>query len=293
MKNKRNNTIFRLRAALSKACGLALCLLLCCSTSLFAASSSQPTIAIIIDDMGHNFQQGYKLAKMPYPLTLSFLPGRKHSQTLADIAAAEHKEIMLHVPMENTLGFSLGHGALTSAMSENELKQSLLKSLHSIPHIVGINNHMGSLLTTRRDQMRWVMESLQGTPYFFVDSRTSAASVAAKTARNHGIPSLTRDIFLDHEQNTSFLRKQFSALITIARRKGSAIAIAHPHRVTVDFLRRALPDLGKQGIAIATASGIWQLKHPYTVMHSEQKLGQRFAMREKHPSPHQTATLDQ
>jgi len=266
---------------------LALYLLLAfLSSSAFAASSNQPTIAIIIDDIGHSFQQGYELATMPYPLTLSFLPGRKHSQTLADIAAAEQKEIMLHVPMENTLGISLGHGALTASMSESELKNSLRESLNAIPNVVGLNNHMGSLLTARSTQMRWVMESLQDTPYFFVDSRTSAASVAAKAARKHGIPTLARDVFLDHEQTTPFLRKQFRSLIEIARRKGSAVAIGHPHRVTIDFLRKKLPELGRRGIALATASGVWQMKNPYASMNkAERKLESRLAMRRAISTP--------
>lgn len=242
---------------------------LCCTALLANTSNAdsihQPTIAIIIDDIGHHYQNGIDLINLPYPLTLSMLPGRKYTQTLAELATLSNKEVMLHAPMENTKGLDLGHGALTSQMSEHQIKHTLRACLDAIPNVAGINNHMGSLLTTQPAVMRWVMESLQQTSLYFVDSRTSAKSIAAKIANAHAIPTATRDVFLDHQQNRNFVRQQFKKLLSKARSKGTAIAIAHPHRVTIDYLSWALPKLGERGYRIASVSGLMAIRQAETI----------------------------
>lgn len=258
------------------------------SVGVMADSIVTPTIAIIIDDLGHHYQNGADVAELPYPLTLSILPGRKHSQRLADLGAEYGKEIMLHVPMENIRGIALGKGALVSDMDELSFKASLLKSLASVPHVVGVNNHMGSLLTQQDLPMQWVMEALQTKPLYFVDSRTSASSVAVKHARQLGIPHMSRDIFLDHEQTPAYVRDQFRKLLDRASAQGTAIAIGHPHRVTIEFLRQALPKLDQMGFAIATASGVWQRKHPYARLHAPKQTGatdNRLASKSSEPQP--------
>lgn len=130
---------------------------------------------------------------------------------------------------------------------------------------------MGSKLTENTLIMHWIMEEISQYPYFFLDSKTSASSVAAKVAEKFNIPNLTRDVFLDHKQTRKFIQKQFLKLIKIAREKGTAIAIAHPHKVTIDYLSWALPKLDEKGISIATASAIWQIQHPLDTMHTTSK----------------------
>jgi len=236
--------------------------LLTFSGILFAEFKQQPTIAIIIDDMGNQYENGADLVRLPYPLTLSFLPQRPHTLKLSEMAKKYNKEIMLHSPMENTLGLKLGKGGLLETMSENEIRNTLEKSFKAIPYMVGINNHMGSKLTTKPKIMKWVMAKISEYPFYFLDSRTSSDSVAAKTAEAFNIPNLSRDVFLDHRQTRKFVQKQFLKLIEIAKEKGTAVAIAHPHKVTVDYLSWALERLDKKGISIATASAIWHIQHP-------------------------------
>lgn len=237
-------------------------------TYLFAFSSAtaeqtqQPTIAIIIDDMGNHYENGADLIDLPYPITLSFLPERRHTMSLIELAQKHNKEIMLHAPMQNSLGIQLGKGGLTEDMSEMQIKQTLRKSFIAIPHMVGINNHMGSKLTTQARTMEWVMEAVSQHPFFFLDSRTAANSVAAKVATKHHIPNLSRDIFLDHYQTRRFIQAQFIKLVELAKENGTAIAIAHPHKVTVEYLRWALSKLDEKGISIASASAIWQIQNP-------------------------------
>jgi polysaccharide deacetylase 2 family uncharacterized protein YibQ len=236
------------------------------------AATPYPTIAIIIDDMGHHHKKGLLLVDMPHPMTFAFLPGRKHTQRLAKLAYQSGKEIMLHAPMETEHGFDLGKGALTQSMSKSEVQRALQESLGSIPFAIGVNNHMGSALTANQEIMNWVMQQISQSPVYFVDSRTSANSVAGHTAQQHNIPSLTRDIFLDHEQSEEYVATQFDRLIVLAKKQGTAIAIGHPHDVTIRFLASKLPELGEQGIALATVSGLWQIRNPYTAMFSEPSL---------------------
>ena len=235
-----------------------------------------PTIAIIIDDMGHSLSEGERLANLDQPLTLAFLPYRRHTDSLARLAHKQHKESMRHAPMANTRNYGLGPGGLTPDMDEQSMVTTLRRALQSIPHVQGVNNHMGSLLTQQLQPMDWVMKELFRYPVYFIDSRTIASSVAGDVAAAYRIPTMTRDVFLDHEQTEEFVDRQFKLLIKRARENGSAIGIGHPHKVTVDYLEKHLPKLDEQGIAIATVSGLWAMRNGNREMFAE---GEKQAIR--------------
>ena len=239
-------------------------------------SQMPPTIAIIIDDMGHNLIEGERLIAMDQPLTLAFLPFRRHTTRLAEKAHLHQKEIMLHAPMANTRFLELGPGGLNPDMSQPEMAITLRRALRSIPHVQGVNNHMGSLLTQQLRAMDWVMEELNHYPVYFVDSRTIASSIAGDVAAAYRIPTLTRDVFLDHEQTEEYVDKQFELLIKRAKENGSAIGIGHPHTVTVDYLEKRLPEMDEEGIAVATVSGVWAMRNGNRRMFAE---GEKRAIR--------------
>jgi polysaccharide deacetylase 2 family uncharacterized protein YibQ len=239
-------------------------------------SQMPPTIAIIIDDMGHNLIEGERLIAMDQPLTLAFLPFRRHTTRLAEKAHLHQKEIMLHAPMANTRFLELGPGGLNPDMSQPEMAMTLRRALRSIPHVQGVNNHMGSLLTQQLRAMDWVMEELNHYPVYFVDSRTIASSIAGDVAAAYRIPTLTRDVFLDHEQTEEYVDKQFELLIKRAKENGSAIGIGHPHTVTVDYLEKRLPEMDEEGIAVATVSGVWAMRNGNRRMFAE---GEKRAIR--------------
>lgn len=234
-----------------------------------SSGTNLPTIAIIIDDMGHNLAEGERLAALDQPITLAFLPYRRHTTHLAQLAHQQGKEVMLHAPMANTHNFDLGAGGLTADMDREAVATTLRRALQSIPHVKGVNNHMGSLLTQKLEPMDWVMSELDRYPLYFIDSRTIASTVAGDVAAAYQIPTMTRDVFLDHEQTEEYVDRQFRLLIRKARENGSAIAIGHPHKVTVDYLAKHLPLLDEQGIAIATVSGLWALRNNNHEMFAE------------------------
>jgi polysaccharide deacetylase 2 family uncharacterized protein YibQ len=214
-------------------------------------------LVIIIDDIGNSYELGNAMVELEGPLTLAFLPHTPYAKKLANKAYLQEKEIILHAPMENTVKAALGLGALTQALTETELKQTLRKAIASIPHVQGINNHMGSALTQNKQAMKWVMETLQDEQLYFIDSLTSANSVAYTLAQQQGLPSLKRHVFLDNDTSTAALNKQWQLALRIAEKYGKAVLIAHPYTESHHFLAQKIPQLSNQNIELVHASQLF------------------------------------
>jgi polysaccharide deacetylase 2 family uncharacterized protein YibQ len=214
-------------------------------------------LVIIIDDIGNSYELGNAMVELEGPLTLAFLPHTPYAKTLANKAYLQEKEIILHAPMENTVKAALGLGALTRALTETELKQTLKKAIASIPHVQGINNHMGSALTQNKQAMKWVMETLEDEQLYFIDSLTSANSVAYTLAQQQGLPCLKRHVFLDNDKSTAALSKQWQLALRIAEKYGKAVLIAHPYTESHNFLAQKIPELINQDIELVHASQLF------------------------------------
>jgi uncharacterized protein len=231
---------------------LLLCLLLSgyfVSVSVHAEHPSSPVIAIIIDDLGYRFEDDLRALSLPGPVAYAILPHAPHTEKMSQIASKKGKDVLLHQPMQAmNQNEYLGPGALTLNMTREEFLQTLNINMLSVPNLIGINNHMGSLLTRHPGHMQWLMETIKLNGQFYVDSLTSDDSVAAKLAKENNIPYLTRDVFLDNKQNPEYIRAQFKELIRVAKRKGSALGIGHPHPSTVDVLSKLLIDVDKHGV---------------------------------------------
>lgn len=240
---------------------LALSLLLLVGSGAAFSQGPPPTIAIIIDDLGLNREAGERLLAMDQPLTLAFLPHRPYTRTQAIAAADNGKEVILHAPMANQAHIGLGPGGLAAGMSREEVQDTLRSALASVPGATGVNNHMGSLLTEVAEPMSWVMEELAGRNLLFIDSRTTAATVAKTTALSKDVPAMSRDVFLDNERDAASIHRQFRLLLRKARVNGTAIGIAHPYEETLDYLEAVLPELDRHGYAIATVSTVWSMRH--------------------------------
>ena len=227
-----------------------------CIQSATADTELAPAITIIIDDIGNNLAEGEAAIALPGPVTYAVLPFSAFGKTLAEKAHAAGKRIMLHAPMANTHHYKLGPGALTPDQSEAQLKATLRKDLAAVPHVAGINNHMGSLLTQNETAMSWVMDVVKEQNLFFVDSRTTAKSVAYATAKAHQVPTLERDVFLDHKIERAFIQDQFLKAVLIARKYGEAVVIGHPYPETIHFLQEALPALDEAGVQLISAQAM-------------------------------------
>ncbi len=209
-------------------------------------SSSSPKLAIIIDDVGHSYAQGRRLIDLPVPVALAILPHTQAAARLAREARAEGRTVMLHLPMENVAGLSIGPGGLYAGMERADFTATLTASLDAVPEVQGVNNHMGSLLTTLRPQMDWLMDELAARDLFFVDSRTSAQTVAAHAAAAHGVAHVSRNVFLDNLRTPQALAAAFEKAVGVARRDGSAVLIGHPYPETLAFLEGRLRDVDER-----------------------------------------------
>ncbi len=222
---------------------------------------NQPTISIIMDDMGYRLKSGNRAINLPGAITYSFLPHSPHATLLSKFAHDQEKEIMLHLPMEAESGKKLGPGGLTECMTEKKFVEVLESNIDSIPYAKGFNNHMGSLLTKSKLWMtRLMREVATDKNLFFVDSKTTKDSVALKVARLEGLKGIKRDIFIDHEDSKEFIQKQLRKLIKRAKRKGTALAIAHPKKMTLSILEKWLPELEAKGIKLVPVSRLIHLQ---------------------------------
>ncbi len=228
-----------------------------CVAPLHAIAAEPAVIAIIIDDIGYNFEAGKQVINSTHPITCSILPARPHSIKLARLAHQQGKEVMLHLPMQASRSERLGHGGLTLDMSKREFTRTIEISIDAIPYAQGINNHMGSLLTSTSLHMEWLMQAIANRDehLFFVDSKTTANTVAEDAAQSYHIPSVRRDVFLDSVANDkTFVRGQIKQLIKIAKLQGYALAIGHPHKTTLSVLEQELANLDDQEIRVVSVS---------------------------------------
>ncbi|MFL0797520.1 MAG: divergent polysaccharide deacetylase family protein [Cellvibrionaceae bacterium] len=213
-----------------------------------------PRIAIIIDDIGNALESGQKAVFLPGPVTLSVLPMTPQAKRLATEGHEQGKEIMVHTPMSNLSNAPLGPGALTEQLSEHDFLETLRQGIAAVPHATGVNNHMGSQLTQQQEPMNWLMSELKQQSLYFVDSLTSAQSLAGKTAHQQGLKTISRDIFLDTFNDPEFIQQQYQKLLKKAKQRGYALAIGHPYPATLALLQEKLPLLEAQGIKLVSVS---------------------------------------
>ncbi len=161
---------------------------------------------------------------------------------------------MLHLPMEPLSGADPGPGALTSDMSSVELRDATLAALDAVPGAIGVNNHMGSILSTDDRSMAAVLTVVGENGLFWVDSRTSAESVGYRQALEMGVPSTERQVFLDSDPVSDAVEEQFDRLLSVARRRGAALAIGHPHGATLEVLERRIPEAVAAGFEFVPVS---------------------------------------
>lgn len=227
------------------------------------AMAGIPAIAIVIDDVGHNLSHGRRLLALPDPVALAILPHTQAAQQLADEAVQAGRTVMLHQPMENGAGLSIGPGGLYSGMSGTALRQTLQTNLDSFAHIRGINNHMGSRLTREREVMDEVMQLLEERDLFFIDSRTTHHTQAAFAAEAAGVQHLSRDVFLDNERTAEAIGNAFNRALELARKQGSALIIGHPYPQTIAFLEQRLAGdiFEREGVRVVSVEELLMRKY--------------------------------
>ncbi|WP_286233858.1 divergent polysaccharide deacetylase family protein [Thalassotalea sediminis] len=212
-------------------------------------------VAIIIDDIGYR-KTDIQTLELPGNITYAVLPHTPFGKHIAQLAFQAKNDVIIHVPMESTSGKKLGPGGLTAQMDETEIRHALTLALEEIPFAVGINNHMGSKLTTLYSPMAWTMRFLKEKDLIFIDSVTTRNSKARRLAKQFSVPNLSRRVFLDNQLDQAYIKQQFDELIYHAKRNKSVVAIAHPHPETIKALKSFIPELKKHNIDLVKISAL-------------------------------------
>lgn len=218
--------------------------------------SPRGTLAVIIDDMGSSLKEAENLAAIGLPVTFAIIPGLANSKKVAQFAHNNGLSVMVHIPMEPK-GYpvqKMEKNGLLVSQSNEEIAGRVRSYLKEIPYATGANNHMGSEFTEHEDKMLPVLTVLKENRLFFVDSRTSSNSVGYPLARRLGMTAGTRNVFMDNDQDVEAIKKQLREAARLAGKKGSAIAICHPHPETIQALRELMPVLRGEGIRFVAAS---------------------------------------
>lgn len=221
-----------------------------------AAADGAPRIAIIIDDLGYQLAAGRRAVGLPGPVACAVLPETPRAALLAEEAFVAGKDVLLHLPLQS-VGYDgpLEPGSIVLDMSRGQLARSFAASVASIPHVVGVNTHRGSLLTQHPGHMSWLMQEIGRDGHlFFVDSYTTPESVALQAARESGVPAVRRDVFLDPDRSPATVEREFARLKNLARQRGKAVGIGHPYAATLTLLERELPKLEGEGFELVSIS---------------------------------------
>jgi hypothetical protein len=222
----------------------------------------RPSIALIIDDLGNQHAMGQRAIELPGPVACAFLPYGHFTRQLAQQAHTLGKEVMLHLPMQSVNHDASDRGELVLDMTQHQFTRTLTDGLAAVPHVSGINNHRGSLITRHPGHMTWLMQALrQRGGLFFVDSRTTAATVARQIAEEYRVPSIERNVFLDNDRQPDAVQAEFRRLIRIAQRDGVALGIAHPYPETLEVLARELSLLDDYNIQMVSVNRLIEIEN--------------------------------
>ncbi len=225
-----------------------------------SAATTEPRIAIIIDDLGYRLKAGQRAIRLPGPVSVAVLPGAPRTEVLARAAHANGKEVLLHLPLQARPDDLVDEPMrINLDMNRDEFRDTFDRAFASVPHAVGVNNHRGSLLTRHPGHMQWLMEEIQARdPVFFVDSFTTHQSVALQFADELGVHARKRDVFLDPDPAPETVAREFERMKRLAMKRGSVVVIGHPYAATLDLLERELPKLADEGFRLVAISELMQ-----------------------------------
>ncbi len=213
-------------------------------------------VAIVMDDLGRDLASAQELLAIDLAVTCAIIPENEAAPQVAELAHRQGREVMMHMPMEPQ-GYprvNPGADALLLRQSAEEIRALVRGYRQRVPYATGGNNHMGSRFTESREKMAVVLEELRREGLFFVDSRTSNRSVAYETARELGVATARRDIFLDNVRTVPAIRGEIRRMARMAAKNGEALAICHPYPETFAALRAEADALRAQGLSVVPAS---------------------------------------
>lgn len=223
------------------------------TTGVGAKTVEEPkkVLAIVIDDFGNGMDGTEEMLELPIPLTVAVMPFLPTTEQDAKLAHAKGHEVIIHVPMEPKRGKKswLGPGAITTDLSNKEIRKRIESAIDNVPFAVGMNHHMGSKATEDERVMRIILEVCKERNLYYLDSKTARKSVIPKLAEELSVPYLENDIFFDHVYSETHIYRQASKIVKHLNEHEQIIAIGHVgitgDRV-VNALKTYIPEYEKQ-----------------------------------------------
>ena len=192
-------------------------------------SSPKSNLAIVIDDLGNNMKGTEEIVKLPVKLTVAIMPFMPSTKEDAELAHQYGHEVIVHLPMEPKKGKKswLGPGAITTDLSDKEIRKRVEDAVKDIPHAVGMNHHMGSKATEDERIMKIVLQVCKENGLFYLDSKTTGKSVVGKLANELDVPFLENNFFFDDVYTTQHITNQGKKLEKKLTEYEQLVAIGH------------------------------------------------------------------
>jgi polysaccharide deacetylase 2 family uncharacterized protein YibQ len=147
---------------------------------------------------------------------------------------------MIHLPMESgNKKLNRQYKTLKVAFSNKKIENRIKELRLLFPKAKFINNHTGSVFTSDYAAMHLAYKIMREHGFVFLDSKTISSSKVKEIAHAYGDLYVVRDIFIDNEHNVPYIHQQLKKAVKLAKKKGYAIAIGHPHKVTMQALASA------------------------------------------------------
>lgn len=211
-------------------------------------------LALVIDDFGLTMDGVADLTALDQPLTFAVLPYHPYSAAIARQAAAQGKQVILHLPLESMGGERAEPTTISAAMTEEQIKDRTGAAIAALPQVVGVNNHQGSKATADSRVMKAALTAMRERGLFFLDSRTGSGSVAYRTAQSIGLPAVENDHFIDNSSDVEAIKHELRTAGKLAIDQGAAVAIGHNRPHTVAAIREMLPELESMGVKFVFVS---------------------------------------
>jgi polysaccharide deacetylase 2 family uncharacterized protein YibQ len=223
-----------------------------------AALRALPKLALIIDDGGYNIENFKEMLGTGKRITYAILPNTPHAREAALMAYRDGSEVMLHLPMEpkEEEWYSLEKDTVRTGMDAKRVQKILEDALKQVPHVRGVNNHMGSKATEDPQVMETLMQVLKKEGLYFIDSHTSFQTLGPEMARKVGVASRRNDKFIDREKKIEAIKNAIRLAMRKAKQEGRAVAIGHPHPLTARAIKEMISEIEKEGIRLVFASEV-------------------------------------
>ncbi len=212
-------------------------------------------LAIVIDDFGNGMNGTEDMLQLPVKFTAAVMPFMPTTKQDAEEAHRRGHDVIVHMPMEPNKGLKswLGPGAITTDLSDDEIRKRVEDAIDNVPHAIGMNNHMGSKVTADERVMRIVLGVCKERGLFFLDSRTTFKTVVPKVAEEIGLPIVSNHVFLDDVYTEQHIAKQVTELRKQLKSRGDCVTIGHvgpPGKKTAAVLKLSLPDLQNEAAVV-------------------------------------------